>query len=56
MKRSELIQIIESKKSVLCVGLDPDIRKLPKSYGSNAKGLARVCKVIIESTADLAVG
>ena len=48
MKRSELIQIIESKKSVLCVGLDPDIRKLPKSYGSNANGLAQICKDMID--------
>ena len=55
MKRSELIQIIESKKSVLCVGLDPDINKLPRSYSPNATGLARFCKDIIDSTADHAV-
>ena len=29
MKRTELIENIRSKGSFLCVGLDPDIKKLP---------------------------
>jgi orotidine-5'-phosphate decarboxylase len=30
MNRSELINQIRSKKNFLCVGLDPDIEKIPK--------------------------
>ncbi len=32
MKRTELVEHIYEKGSFLCVGLDPDIKKLPREH------------------------
>jgi orotidine-5'-phosphate decarboxylase len=45
------------RDSMLCVGLDPDVNKLPEQYrkGPNrtAEGLATFCRDIVDATADL---
>ncbi|CAI8338039.1 MAG: Orotidine 5'-phosphate decarboxylase [Owenweeksia sp. TMED14] len=55
MTRAELIKNIENKKSVLCVGLDPDLTKMPSLFPSNSNGVVEFCKGIIDATADYAV-
>jgi orotidine-5'-phosphate decarboxylase len=55
MTRQELIKNIEFKKSVLCVGLDPDLSKMPESFSSDSKGVVEFCKGIIDATAEHAV-
>jgi orotidine-5'-phosphate decarboxylase len=37
MTRQELIQQIEEKQSFLCVGLDPDIKKIPQCIINDCK-------------------
>jgi orotidine-5'-phosphate decarboxylase len=37
--------------SVLCVGLDPDIRDLPDGFGADLAGLERFAKLLVEATA-----
>lgn len=41
-------------RSRLCVGLDPDPRRLPTGIGSNAEAMLRFCLDIVEATSDLA--
>lgn len=55
MTRLELIKNIEFKKSVLCVGLDPDLSKMPKLFGGDSRGVVEFCKGIIDATAEHAV-
>ena len=47
----------EDRHSLLCVGLDPDLKKLPHTYidGANriADGISAFCRDIIDATADL---
>lgn len=52
MNRQELVKQIKSKKSFLCVGLDPDIAKMPTSLKGN---LFEFNKRIIDATAPFAV-
>ncbi len=40
--------------SLLCVGLDPDIKKLPTHLQQQPDGIFVFCKAIIDATADLA--
>jgi orotidine-5'-phosphate decarboxylase len=40
--------------SLLCVGLDPDLARLPAELRDAPDGIARFCKAIIDATADLA--
>ena len=40
--------------SMLCVGLDPDIRRIPAHLGQGHEAVSRFCLEIIEATADLA--
>ncbi|TFW31826.1 orotidine-5'-phosphate decarboxylase [Massilia horti] len=40
--------------SLLCVGLDPDLARLPAHLRDAPDGIARFCKAIIDATADLA--
>ena len=40
--------------SLLCVGLDPDLAKLPAQLQGRDDGIAEFCKAIIDATADLA--
>jgi orotidine-5'-phosphate decarboxylase len=40
--------------SLLCVGLDPDLGKLPAQFQSDPQGIYHFCREIIDATADLA--
>lgn len=56
MKRNELVDNIFRKGTFLCVGLDPDIRKLPASIeGTDAERVATFCKNIVDATAPYCV-
>src|SRR5438045_6804576 len=43
-----------SNDSLLCVGLDPDVERLPAALRTHPEGIAEFCKAIIDATADLA--
>ncbi len=43
-----------SNNSLLCVGLDPDVARMPAAYQSAPDGIFLFCKEIIDATADLA--
>jgi orotidine-5'-phosphate decarboxylase len=47
-------QILCARQSLLCVGLDPDLQKLPASLPRTAEGLVTFCKEIIAATHDFA--
>lgn len=51
MNRQELIAQIRKKKSFLCVGLDPDLEKIPAHLRANEFPLFDFCKGIIDATA-----
>lgn len=51
MTRAELIHEIKTKKSFLCVGLDPDIEKIPKHLLDENDPIFEFCKGIIDATA-----
>lgn len=56
MQRRELVENIFSKKSFLCVGLDPDPAKMPKALAEKgAEGIFEFNKAIIDATAAYAV-
>ncbi|UVW29777.1 orotidine-5'-phosphate decarboxylase [Massilia sp. H6] len=40
--------------SLLCVGLDPDLARMPAHLQAQPDGIARFCKAIIDASADLA--
>ena len=50
-----LFEAICSKKSFLCVGLDPDPERIPASFGQGVEGMERFCLAMVEATSDLAV-
>lgn len=50
MKRSELVGHIRSMKSFLCVGLDPDMEKMPKHLLDDADPIFAFNKAIIDAT------
>lgn len=52
MNRQELFEQIKSKRSFLCVGLDPDLDKMPESLNGD---LFTFNKAIIDATAPFAV-
>jgi len=54
MKVTDLETVILQKKSYLCVGLDPDLNKLPTYLPKNAEGVLEFCLTIIEQTAPFA--
>ena len=41
------------RDSLLCVGLDPDVKRLPPEYQPDADGVLRFCRDIVDATADL---
>jgi orotidine-5'-phosphate decarboxylase len=43
-----------SNNSLLCVGLDPDVQRMPPALQSEPEGIFSFCKAIIDATADLA--
>ena len=55
MTRSEIVQQIKSKASFLCVGLDPDIEKIPAHLRDAEDPVFEFNKAIIDQTADLCV-
>lgn len=55
MKRSELVENIRKKGSFLCVGLDPDIKKIPEHLLNDEDPLFAFNKAIIDATAPYAV-
>ena len=50
---SKLINSLTQKKSMLCVGLDSDIAKIPACFEKNISGLFEFNKTIIEQTQDV---
>jgi orotidine-5'-phosphate decarboxylase len=55
MTRIELISEIRRKKSVLCVGLDTDLTKIPQHLLGEADPVFAFNKAIIDATAEFAV-
>ena len=55
MSRQELIEQIKKKKSFLCVGLDPDITKIPECLKSYPDPIFEFNKRIIDATHDLCI-
>lgn len=56
MKRTELVDNIFEKGSFLCVGLDPDVKKIPACVvGSDAERVLTFCKAIVDATAPYCV-
>ncbi|MBD5364085.1 MAG: orotidine-5'-phosphate decarboxylase [Bacteroides sp.] len=55
MKREELIKNIQRKGSFLCVGLDPDIKKIPAHLLEGENPLYEFCRQIVDSTAPYCV-
>lgn len=51
MTRAELILQIKSKKTFLCVGLDPDLDKIPKHLQETEDPIFEFCKQIVDATA-----
>lgn len=49
----KILDSAESHRSLLCVGLDLDPKRIPKSCGEGIKGMARFALQIIEATADV---
>lgn len=55
MNRNQLIEQIKRKKSFLCVGLDPDLKKLPKHLLKEPDAIFEFNKRLIDATASYAV-
>ena len=55
MNRAQLIQQIRQKQSFLCIGLDPDLQKIPVHLKQTQDPVYEFCKEIILQTQDLAV-
>jgi orotidine-5'-phosphate decarboxylase len=55
MNRAELIQEIKKKRSFLCVGLDPDMNKLPKHLLNREDPILEFNKAIIDATHEYCV-
>jgi orotidine-5'-phosphate decarboxylase len=55
ISRQQLIQQIKRKKSFLCVGLDPDIKKIPAFLKDYPDPIFEFNKRIIDATSDLCV-
>lgn len=55
MTRSELVNSIFNKQSYLCVGLDPDIKRIPKHLLEHKDPIFEFNRAIIEATCDYCV-
>jgi orotidine-5'-phosphate decarboxylase len=55
MTKQELIQEIRRKKSFLCIGLDPDLNKIPKHLLETEDPIFEFNKVIIDATNEYCV-
>lgn len=50
----KLQKSINQKNSILCIGLDSDLKKIPDSFEKSFNGLLEFNKCIIEATSDMA--
>ena len=55
MTRTELFENIKKKKSFLCIGLDTDLKKIPKHLHKSSDPIFEFNKQIIDATHDLCV-
>ncbi len=55
MTRTELVAVIKSKRSLLCVGLDTESHLVPDQFCSEADPVHAFNKAIIEATHDLTI-
>ncbi|MEY3592918.1 MAG: orotidine 5-phosphate decarboxylase, partial [Bacteroidota bacterium] len=55
MTKAELLAQIKQKESFLCVGLDPDLNKIPPHLLATEEPLFEFCKAIIDATHPYAV-
>lgn len=55
MTKQNLVSVIKRKKSVLCVGLDTDLTKIPQHLLGEADPVFAFNKAIIDATAEFAV-
>src|ERR1051325_8550811 len=55
MNRSQLVAAIRAKKSVLCVGLDTDLEKIPKHLFAEEDPVFAFNKAIIDATKEYTV-
>ncbi|MCC6815430.1 MAG: orotidine-5'-phosphate decarboxylase [Saprospiraceae bacterium] len=53
--KNYLIHRIRQKQNFLCIGLDPDLSKIPDQFKCSSTPLLDFCKLVVESTKDLAV-
>ncbi len=49
----KLLGAARKNQSWLCIGLDPDINKIPNDFGSGSEAILKFNKAIIDSTSDL---
>lgn len=49
----KLDKAVEKNNSLICVGLDPDLNKLPEKFKTIDDGFFQFCKAIVDATADL---
>ncbi|MFI5163686.1 MAG: orotidine-5'-phosphate decarboxylase, partial [Bacteroidia bacterium] len=55
MTRQELFENIKKKKSFLCIGLDTDLKKIPRHLHKSSDPIFEFNKQIIDTTHDLCV-
>ncbi len=55
MNYQEIKSQIDTKETLLCVGLDPDMEKIPEHLHKSDDVLYEFCKEIVDSTHDLAI-
>jgi orotidine-5'-phosphate decarboxylase len=55
MNRETLVSQINNKGNFLCVGLDPDIKKIPRHLLDYDDPIFEFCKGIVEATSDICV-
>src|SRR5690606_35618493 len=55
MNRADIINEIRNKKSVLCVGLDTDLKKIPQSFLQEKNPALAFNKMVIDATKEFAV-
>jgi orotidine-5'-phosphate decarboxylase len=49
----ELVNIQQTNKSMICLGLDLDPKKMPAEYGNSVKGMFEFAHRVIDATADV---
>jgi orotidine-5'-phosphate decarboxylase len=50
MNLEQIDSLVESRRSLLCIGLDPDLHKLPAHIKKDPQGVLEFCKSIIDAT------